>query len=1137
MYRSTSKKIFLTTLFCALGAFILNIGYQYIFKDISLVMNRQKLLVNAIELSEEIPMTVQPNYESEFEMYEASVISDPLSTNEYQYNGYTTKYDEGYLDANITFDSTIVNDSVFSEHLYQDGKKKADIFQGKTLSYSYGENSLTIYDGGDYNKEYIFDNENRIIEIKKNGNSLKKYEYVNDKLRWAIDVPNGIALEIDTNSNGVATRLRQYIEFAGTYFIDKNINFEEMPANINSEIVYERNYQYNGKDFITTKETKTELRNYTYVNDIIVAETIENKEQQEVKTVNYIFDANFNRIGFIFEEQSFYYIYDASGNVDAILNSEGEIEVHYQYDLLGNITNISDFATNEFLTINSFAFRAKDNWYFDSSTSQFYIGADTIYNCKYNALINGVYPKNYIKDPMNLSIRGDVETTAVHYDTREHLTFDGEVKNIIANDVGGLIQKQGINAVKNILTSTDENEKVSERIDVYTLVSNGEEEKLFENQGYFITNDNATALAETQDLNYRVIEEGEYNIYDGQNLYYPNSGELQFKGHFIYGGKYIRYESLDNSNIIVYHILPKQDTYSEDLGNLKDYDANQYILYFGDGSVHEGFEVVSDMVYEVDWDAIHKEIEASLPNTPGVTYQIEDVQVFYVSEDYINAVAMNSRENLYFNGLTEQQMMEQYGDDWSFVYRDGKIMHHTEVPAENFDWGNFFTKIAIGVGVILIAATVTAVTGGGGAPVVIGCLISTAAKLTAVSAIAGVVAATVDYAMTGDINSSLNTFADGFQFTAVVSSIAAVSGVIPPACFVAGTGIETSIGVKAIENIRPGDVVLSYNEKDQRGEFKKVTRIFEKYTKELIHIRLNNEKITTTLEHPFYVIGKGWIAASRLTINDKLLQSNGKSATIQSLETEKLTTSQKVYNFEVEDNHNYYVGNTKVLVHNSCGGLDAVIQGTTSSNILSSITAGLGTVAGVGAVILAGVIVGDAVSGVLTFPDKINVEDSFEKLKESVKERVAIMEKENPNKEIVIRFGEYDISNYLPTKSDISQNHDEKSGLSVFIVSSQSIVNGSFWKPFMSKFGDGFALAILDNLRTLPLEISFEFKRAGTHVAIRPLEPGKKGFQRTYLVLLTQIREKLGQPIVEPLEISLLNCSQLLMGQFVYFGV
>lgn len=258
--------------------------------------------------------------------------------------------------------------------------------------------------------------------------------------------------------------------------------------------------------------------------------------------------------------------------------------------------------------------------------------------------------------------------------------------------------------------------------------------------------------------------------------------------------------------------------YSEDLGNLKDYDANQYILYFGDGSVHEGFEVVSDMVYEVDWEAIHKEIEESLPNTPGVTYQIEDVQVFYVSEDYIKAVEMNSRENLYFNGLTEQQMMEQYGDDWNFVYRDGKIIHHTEVPADNFDWGNFFTKIAIGVGVILIAATVTAVTGGGGAPVVIGCLISTAAKLTAVSAIAGVVAATVDYAMTGDINSSLNTFADGFQFTAVVSSIAVASGVIPPACFVAGTKIETNLGAKAIENIRSGDVVLSYFDESEEIE-------------------------------------------------------------------------------------------------------------------------------------------------------------------------------------------------------------------------------------------------------------------------------------------------------------------------------
>lgn len=38
------------------------------------------------------------------------------------------------------------------------------------------------------------------------------------------------------------------------------------------------------------------------------------------------------------------------------------------------------------------------------------------------------------------------------------------------------------------------------------------------------------------------------------------------------------------------------------------------------------------------------------------------------------------------------------------------------------------------------------------------------------------------------------------------------------------------------------------------------------------------------------------------------------------LNQEKLTESVKVYNFEVEDFHTYYVGKISVLVHNVCMG-------------------------------------------------------------------------------------------------------------------------------------------------------------------------------------------------------------------------
>jgi hypothetical protein len=51
---------------------------------------------------------------------------------------------------------------------------------------------------------------------------------------------------------------------------------------------------------------------------------------------------------------------------------------------------------------------------------------------------------------------------------------------------------------------------------------------------------------------------------------------------------------------------------------------------------------------------------------------------------------------------------------------------------------------------------------------------------------------------------------------------------------------------------------------------------------------------------------------------DKVLLASGEESTIESVDTEALEKSLTVYNFEVADWHTYFVGESAVLVHNSC---------------------------------------------------------------------------------------------------------------------------------------------------------------------------------------------------------------------------
>ena len=131
------------------------------------------------------------------------------------------------------------------------------------------------------------------------------------------------------------------------------------------------------------------------------------------------------------------------------------------------------------------------------------------------------------------------------------------------------------------------------------------------------------------------------------------------------------------------------------------------------------------------------------------------------------------------------------------------------------------------------------------------------------------------------------------------------------ACFAAGTLVQTVDGPHPIESIRVGDRVLSQQTSTGSLDFQPVVAIHRNPPAATLRIAIPGEMIVATGIHRFWKAGKGWTMARELKPGDRLRIVGG-TLQIDSIESDN---TQPVYNLDVAEDRDFFVGAKGLLVH------------------------------------------------------------------------------------------------------------------------------------------------------------------------------------------------------------------------------
>jgi hypothetical protein len=131
------------------------------------------------------------------------------------------------------------------------------------------------------------------------------------------------------------------------------------------------------------------------------------------------------------------------------------------------------------------------------------------------------------------------------------------------------------------------------------------------------------------------------------------------------------------------------------------------------------------------------------------------------------------------------------------------------------------------------------------------------------------------------------------------------------ACFAAGTTVQTFSGPRPIESICLGDRVLSQNTGTGELSYQPVIAVHHNLPSPTLRLTVAGETTITTGIHRFWKTGRGWVMARDLKPGDRVRVVGG-TARVEAVAAD---TVQPVYNLDVAQDRDFFVGRAGLLVH------------------------------------------------------------------------------------------------------------------------------------------------------------------------------------------------------------------------------
>jgi hypothetical protein len=139
------------------------------------------------------------------------------------------------------------------------------------------------------------------------------------------------------------------------------------------------------------------------------------------------------------------------------------------------------------------------------------------------------------------------------------------------------------------------------------------------------------------------------------------------------------------------------------------------------------------------------------------------------------------------------------------------------------------------------------------------------------------------------------------------------SGFLALSCFGAGTLVRTLDGLRKIEDLQVGDQVLAQDVSTGTLDYQPIVVVYHNPPGKTYRLSLGGETMISSHFHRFWVVGRGWVLARDLRAGDPI-RMLGRVARLNAIEPDQV---QPLFNLEVAQDHDFFVGKAGALVHDN----------------------------------------------------------------------------------------------------------------------------------------------------------------------------------------------------------------------------